>query len=847
MVGPDISSAQQAITRIETIRELYDCKILYSSRPYGFRILKDFFTNLNILYLAGFSLTQQKSFVEKWYSKWASLQKEIYDPNFSKTQSDNFIKELHQAGDLKKIAETPLLLSILIVQKMQDAKLPKSKLEALKEITQYLIKKHPVKRISDAGIVEDNTSDIDFKDIFCELAINIQKESNDGVILKSEAQKIIQEYLITYAEYNRAKAKVYSEKLLEVGANNFGIIIEKSNDEISFGHKQFQEFLAAQYLYESDEDEVNEFIKQYAADPTFHQVIISLFGLIQLKQVKKYRKHYSQIKKADKAPYQEQYLELISYEIALALGNAPSDIMNHAFDSIIYHFEFETDPKYKEALLKRILNALHNGRLKERVEDYLIQYFPNQNKYRDYRVNALRYTNLLNTTQVEYLKKVFINGSIELRHDASYVFKKHIMNEEVLSFLKGVISNCSNPGILSFAINSIATDDLEEQQRDELIKSIEANFPIVQLYLFKHKVLSKKHSQDDLELIIPIINQIPYQLKKEAIDLLIDGFNQNGILKDIIIKSISKKGYYNEEKNTIDKTIAWKVLFHSFNKDKDAINLIKSQFENEEYPFTSQDNHELFGHLNYYFKGNDELIPAIENWLKRRLEKHSLINPEVAFASIFVHSEYAKKILIQYLPKRGISHWNVMALLEGWPNDKEIQEQLKEYFRTIEKSKTSYSAQFIPKIFDSNEKTEAIKILEEILFDKKITFRERAISALVAMDKEYFENNLLKKLLEDLETFPKDGFSQYYTAIEEIAKNFHSNKAVQDYILERIENDNSFYSLSVRHFPERIYNEEKLLQKSIPLLKELRLLIIEALATYQFCLIKLKQLLVISK
>jgi len=400
-----ISSAQQAIARIETIRELYDCKVLYSSRSYGFKMLKEFFTNINFLNLAGFSNIQQRFFVEKWYSKWTSLQDDIQDKCFSKTLTDNFIKELGQAGDLKKLAEIPLLLSILIIQKMQDSVLPKNKLEALKEITQYLIKKHPVKRVTDAGIVQEKVNDIDFKDIFCELAICIQTESNDGVILKCDAQKIIMQYLVSYAGYDKAKAKVRSEELIELGANNYGIIIEKSNDEISFGHKQFQEFLAAQYLYESDDETVNQFINQHGANPTFHQVIISLFGLMQLKQVKKYKSHFEALKEAVCEKCQVDYLNLISYEIAINLDNAPTDVMNDAYESIIREFVFETDPSYKEAILKIILNALQNVRLKEKVEDFLIQFFPYQYKYRDYRVNALRYSNQLNTRQIEFLKK----------------------------------------------------------------------------------------------------------------------------------------------------------------------------------------------------------------------------------------------------------------------------------------------------------------------------------------------------------------------------------------------------------------------------------------------------------
>lgn len=825
-----ISSAQQAITRIETIRELYDCKVLYSSRPYGFRILKEAFTNLNVLTLAGFSKDQQRSFIEKWYEKWTSVQVKIQDKDYSKKLTDNFVKELEQAGDLKKLAETPLLLSILIIQKMQDSVLPKNKLEALKEITQYLIKKHPTKRIAEAGIVQEKINDIDFKDIFCELAIFIQQESNDGVILKSEAQKIIEQYLVEYAGYDKVKSKVRSEELLEVGANNFGIIIEKSKDEISFGHKQFQEFLAAQRLYDSDEDDVKKFINQNAANLTFHQVIVNLFGLMQIKQIKKYATYFDELKKAICEKYQEDYLKLISYEVAINLDNAPIEIINSSFDSICSDFEFETDPSYKEALLRRILNSLQNGRLKEKTQNFLIQYFPNQNKYRDSRIYALKDSEQLSDLQFDFLKKAFINGRIELRYDASYTFQKHIKNNSVFSFLKDIILNCSNPDILAFAINGIISNDIKEHERDELLKSINVEVPIVQLYLYKHKIFSKKHSQDDLQSILQVVNQMPYQLKQEAVNLLTNGFNEDNTLKELLLESVSRNNFYGENKILIDNDIAWKVLFHSFNKDVDVINTVKSEFEKEEYPF-SFDRHEMFQHLIYYFSGNDELIHAVEKWLDKRLQKYSHIDPEVAFASIFVHTKNAKEKLLQALPKNSFApHWNVMALLDGWKEDKEIREKLKEYFRTVEKNKTSASAHLVYRVFDSSEKQETIKILEEILFDKKLTFRERAINSLIAIDKDYFETNVLKKLIDELDSFPKDIWNQYYSALDVIVKNFHSSGIVRKYILERIENDNNLFVFAVQYFPELISNEDKLLKKSIPLSMELRLLIIEAFA-----------------
>lgn len=824
-----VSSAQQAITRIETLRGLYDCKVIYSSRPYGFKILEDFFTNLNILKLAGFSNHQQKNFVENWYTKWTSVKKDSADKDLSKILTDNFIKELAKSGDLKKLAETPLLLSILIIQKMQDSVLPKNKLEALREITQYLIKKHPIKRGKDAGIVQEEMMEVDFKDIFCELAINIQKASNDGVILKSDAQKIIELYLIKYAEYDKAKAKAHSLKLIEVGANNFGIIIEKSNEEIAFGHRQFQEFLAAQQLYESDDDLANEFIKTYAADPAFHMVITSFFGLIPLKQVKKFKMHFQALKETVREKYQEEYLNLISYEIAINLDNSPSEIMNTAFDGIINEFEFETDPKYKEALLKRILIAGQNGRLREKVHAFLLQFFPNQYKYRDYRINSFRNVEQLNIHQLDFLKKAFINGSIEMRYDVSYVFNRHIKNENVFLFVKNLIFNCSNPEILAFAINSIISDEISQEDREQFIRHAKIDDPIVLLYTFKHKIFSKTHNQVDLKLFLQIVNQIPYQLKHEIVSQLTSVFPKKSFLKKELVKSVRRKNYYGENGNLIEKDIAWKVLFHSFNKDPDVINLVKWEFENEEFPF-SFDRHEMFQHLVYYFKDAIELIPSVEKWLDRRLEKYSHMDPEVAFASIFIHTDKIKNILLDDLPKSTISHWNILALLDGWKGDKDIKEKLKLYFRIGDIKKTSSSAHLVSRIFDNEEKLESIAILEKILFDKTIIFRERSISSLIEIDKKYFESNILKKLIGELDNFPKDFWGQYYSALDIIVKNFHSNETVREYLLERIETDNRLYSLSVQFFPALIKSENILLKKSIPLAKELRSAIIESLS-----------------
>lgn len=825
----NIGSAQQALNRIETIRKLYDCQVIYSSRPYGFRLLKDFFTNPTVLNLAGFSNTQQQEFVEKWYKKWCAQQPKTLaiDKTFVQRQSSAFISELQKTGDLKKLAETPLLISILIVQKLRDAVLPKNKLEALSEITHYLINKHPIKRSTDAGIVEDNSSDIDFFEIFCELAINIQRESNDGVILKEDACKTIANFLVEYANYDLVTAKAKSRKLIEVGANNFGIIVEKSNEEISFGHKQFQEYLAAKHLLDSDEEQASEFIEKYAIDPSFHQTIVNFFGLIPLKQTKRYNKYFKKLKNTKHKDYQANYLKLLSYEIVLSLENAPSEIQNNLLEEIFREFEFETDELYKEALLKRILEGLKNPRLNDRIVDFILRYFPLQILYRDPRIQSFQKIGTLSKIQIDFVKKALINGTIEAKYDASMVLNKHLKNVEVFEFIKNTIQNCFSPDIIAYAVNAAITDNQDNKELDNLVLQVDNKFTIVSFFHHKYKIFKNLHHQEDLQSLVRVVNQLPYQLREEAIEVLIRGYGTVDKLKEIALNSTKKNNKTGNGTLVLDPKIAWKVLLHCYNEDKAVIERLQEEFEYEKYPLSSIDPLHMLEDIPHYFKENEIIKSAVSKWLLSRAARRNSYDKKFAMASIFIGSDEIKDLLLANLEQSNFSYWTVTALIKGWPGNQEIKEKLKHYFRTGDHEKISSSTGYIPEVFDINEKNEAIQMLEKILFDENITFRERAITALIQLDSEYFESKLLPRIINEIDKFEKGPFDQYYTVLGKIAESFHTNPEVKSLLLNSFRNDIYLSRIIAAYYPTCLDENFQDLNKSLHLNKRLRLMIME--------------------
>ena len=820
-----LPSAEQAIIKIEVLRELNGCKIIYSSRPYGFKMLKNSLTNSYALSLANFSTSQQHKFVRNMFSQFCK-EKNMVDDSLVENQVNNFFTELDKASDLRNLSEIPLLLSILILQKIKSATLPKSKVEALKSLTEHLINQHRIKRINDAGISTDNDNDgIDFNDIFSIIADYIQRNSNDGVATKNEIQYILKQYLIDCVGYSPAKAKQYSSTLIDIGANDFGIIIEKSNDEISFSHKQFQEFLAAKFVFDSDEDSTIEYIKSHGANPVFYQVITIFFQLLPVRQIKKFGSCYEQLKNSNCENYQNEYVKLISYEVALNSQNTPKNILSDNLQSLITHFEYETDPSFKQALLKRILDGLDNIKISEEVQKFLIQYFPNKISFEDRRVTALKNISNLTPEFIAFLKKSLINGTIKVRYTTSQVINQHIKNRALFEFVKDIFLNCSNPDILSFAINCVISDQITIEQKNSLLDSVSSTNHIVQLFLFKNKIFSSTHNDDDLKNILALVNEIPYELRSEVSSLLINGYKENEILKNICISSVRMENRFRNDIPKVDEFVAWSVLCAAFNEDHDVIQLVKNEFDTSKYLFGGVDHHDILKSVLLQFKKSKTILaPSIEKWFDN-INQHSIVGVEILYVSSFIKSEGVKQRLLKDLASHEFPYWKVLTLLEVWPDDVSIKVILKQFFRDA--VNISAAAGFISKVLDEDdEKDEAIKILENILFDKNTSFRERTISALIDLDKDYFEHNILPWILQNISQFTNNYFNGYYEIITIIIANFHSLSSVKNFILEHVENDINLFNICIRYFPEEIKKVYCHLNNSLPLSKELRQVII---------------------
>ncbi|MDP1747762.1 MAG: NACHT domain-containing protein [Bacteroidota bacterium] len=812
----NMSSAHLAISKIEMHTKLTETFSIYSGRPYGYRLLRDSFSKINELYLLPFSEIQQEQYIFYWYEKWLTSIN-THGSDFAKTATSNFLRDLKKSPDLLKLAETPLLLGVLVTQKLRNSFLPNNKKEALEAITKYLIETHPRKRTESANItIENEKFNFDPIDIFEELAIYIQKNLSDGIIDKSTAKKVVEDYLVRLAGYKNVEAKKCSDEILDIGANSFGIIIEKTSNEIAFTHRQFQEFLAARYIFNSSDEEQEKFMSSFGGNPVWNQVIKLYFALIPTKRVKQFEDAIKIIGKTNKQKEFQQLISFLKYDIVLTLTNTPLELAKEYFDKIKTLFEFETNTDIKKIYWRIILESLYNSKIKEEVWSYLLCYFPNYYKYNDYRIAALKNITIENITQNqrEFLLKGLINGNTYQKLDASYTINKFIKDEWLQSRVVELLKKTFNPKIIPFALNCLISDDVEYSLKVSIIeKFIHTEHPDIELFLIKLKVHLKLHSEEDFKYFTDLQKNKDHRFNEEVSGIFINGWSESTDLLNICLKSLEKNQYKKDlsfGRKNLNSQTAWKVMFHCFNKEEAVIDRIISELNNEEYPFNGLETHKGWPYILNYFKDNKKLIPIIDEWIN----KQKFVGPEIAYASLVGRTEITKRYLMKHLPEATFSHWITMALIEGWKDDEVVIKFLKDYFEGESKTK-NYSAHHVNEVF-KDEKQKGINILEPMIFNRGLNFRDRAMVGLIKLDKEYFKNNILEKFI--IEEFPhilKDDFwGSYQSVAYLIVENFKDEDIVKKLAFQYINNNPQDIHLIIDQYPEEIEKIDNLLQPS---------------------------------
>ena len=215
-------------------------------------------------------------FLKNWYiavigKKSHAIEKEC------EQRSQELWKAIAANEGVKKLAGTPLLLTIIALVNYYGSRLPDRRVELYQLATETLLSNWPLKQ---------RQQKIEWKEILSILepiAYHIFTNSQDKLITEYEFRPLFEQQVCNYWGTDARRTRVVSSQLLEKIELHTGFFLKRGTNEqgqevYGFLHPTFAEYLTARYLaqrwVEKDQLEFANFIHE----ASWHEVVLLMAG-----------------------------------------------------------------------------------------------------------------------------------------------------------------------------------------------------------------------------------------------------------------------------------------------------------------------------------------------------------------------------------------------------------------------------------------------------------------------------------------------------------------------------------------------------------------------------------------
>jgi HEAT repeat protein len=277
---------------------------------------------------------QISQFVHNWYQ---AIHDEMPSSVNVETEKKQLLDAVLKNASIHKMAQNPLLLTIIALIKWQGKSLPEQRVLLYDAATQTLIKSWPaIQRSKDLD-------DIFIKEWLAPIAEKIFNDPTSDLIDEYTLTEELVRSMMKLKSYPELEAKQETRKTLEDISFHSGIFLPKGTDDdgrnlYGFLHQTFTEYLTAFNFAGKWEDRDPEFdLKKYAHDPYWREVLLLMAGHLGTQR----RAKADQLLKAITQLNSSEYENVIHRDLILAgriLGDgvpAQSEIVVQIINNLV--------------------------------------------------------------------------------------------------------------------------------------------------------------------------------------------------------------------------------------------------------------------------------------------------------------------------------------------------------------------------------------------------------------------------------------------------------------------------------------------------------------------------------
>ena len=188
-------AARLAIARLRVFAERQGVPVVLTSRPQGFRLLSSELPGWRISELAPLSRSQQRRMAEQWFERRHGIAAGGSANHLVAIhkQAQAALSELHEMPDAAALAEIPLLLSVLLVLKAENAELPSSRFKAYAELARHLMVVQPRRRAVAAERKRrvSRLSDAELETAYAYLAYMVHRDQSERAAFATHSPHLL--------------------------------------------------------------------------------------------------------------------------------------------------------------------------------------------------------------------------------------------------------------------------------------------------------------------------------------------------------------------------------------------------------------------------------------------------------------------------------------------------------------------------------------------------------------------------------------------------------------------------------------------------------------------------------
>jgi hypothetical protein len=305
-------------------------RVLVTSRPVGYDLARFSHPLFSHADVQPFNDAQIQQFLTNWYTSVLRLSP---IPHREREEMDVLLKALEENSRLHKLAENPLLLTVITALHRYE-RLPDRRVQVYDRCADLLletwaklkgthirwqgmkmIKEEQYACIAYLGFLLHEKSQENTEQGEDQQAENQTVDVNARFLRKKVEDFLEQRKLITELTERQAEAK----RFIDLVQTEAGLIVERGTDEngeslYSFVHRTFQEYFAAADIYERYQQEedptiIRDFLREHLHDPHWREVIMLLLGKLKSKPVTNQLQHILQGKIKSKRSGYTQFVQ----------------------------------------------------------------------------------------------------------------------------------------------------------------------------------------------------------------------------------------------------------------------------------------------------------------------------------------------------------------------------------------------------------------------------------------------------------------------------------------------------------------------------------------------------------